>query len=50
MNKKESRWGAAQARIRTEMKMLKDRNAALQEEMKELKKTPKKVKNRSRLL
>lgn len=43
MNKKESRWAAAQARIRTEMKMLKDRNATLQEEIKELKKTPKKV-------
>lgn len=43
MNKKECRWAAAQARIRTEMKTLKDRNSTLQEELKELKKTPKKV-------
>lgn len=43
MNKKESRWAAAQARIRTEVKLLKDRNSTLQEELKELRKTPKKV-------
>ncbi len=36
MNKKEIRWGAAQARIRTEMKQLRDHNAALKEELKEL--------------
>ncbi|XKL59404.1 hypothetical protein PGB90_000420 [Kerria lacca] len=32
MNKKESRWAAAQARIRTEMKQLKDHNTTLKEE------------------
>lgn len=43
MNRKESRWAAAQARNRTEMKLLKDHNAALQEEVNDLKKTKKKV-------
>lgn len=37
ISKKESRWGAAQARIRTEMKQLKDLNASLKDEIKELK-------------
>jgi len=46
MNKKESRWAAAQARIRTEVKMLKDRNSTLQGELSEFKKKPKKVRER----
>lgn len=43
MNRKESRWAAAQARIRTEMKLLKDHNTVLKEELNELKKPVKKV-------
>ncbi|XKL61086.1 hypothetical protein PGB90_008143 [Kerria lacca] len=42
MHKKESRWAAAQARIRTEMKQLKDHNTTLKEEVKELKISTKK--------
>jgi len=43
MNRKESRWAAAQARTRTEMKILKDHNSTLQKEMNDLKKVKKKV-------
>lgn len=43
MNEKEGRWAAAQARIRTEMKQLKDHNTKLKEEVEKLRKSSKSV-------
>lgn len=39
MNQKTSRWGAAQARIRTQMKQLENHNNELKEEIEKLRKS-----------